>query len=57
MGKATMEIKEEEGPADSDADRAWLKEAQRRSTEFDAGFVTPIPAEEVFNRVRACLRR
>lgn len=41
------------GPADVDADRAWLDEAQRRSTEFDAGLVTATPAEEVLERVRA----
>jgi putative addiction module component (TIGR02574 family) len=48
-------LEELEGPGDADADRAWLEEAQRRSTEFDAGLVTPIPADEVFHRVRTRL--
>jgi putative addiction module component (TIGR02574 family) len=48
-------LEELEGPADPDSDRAWLEEAQRRSAEFDAGLVKPIPAEEVFRRVRARL--
>jgi putative addiction module component (TIGR02574 family) len=50
-------LEEMEGPVDADADRTWLEEAQRRSAEFDAGLVTPIPADEVFDRVRARLRR
>jgi putative addiction module component (TIGR02574 family) len=50
-------LEELDGPADVDADRAWLDEAQRRSSEFDAGLVRAIPAEEVFERVRARLKR
>jgi len=50
-------LEELDGPADPDADRAWLDEAQRRSAEFEAGLVTPIPADKVFHRVRARLRQ
>jgi putative addiction module component (TIGR02574 family) len=50
-------LEELDGPSDSDADRAWLDEVQRRSAEFDAGLVKTIPAEEVFERVRARLNQ
>lgn len=50
-------LEELDGPADMDADRAWLDEVQRRSAEFDAGLVRAIPVEEVFERVRARLKR
>jgi putative addiction module component (TIGR02574 family) len=49
-------LEELDGPADMDAERAWLEEVQRRSAEFDAGLVRSIPAEEVFERVRARLK-
>lgn len=42
--------------SDPEADRAWLDEVQRRSAEFDAGLMETIPAEEVFERVRARLK-
>lgn len=50
-------LEELNGPADPGADRAWLDEVRRRSAEFDAGLVKPIPAEEVFERVRARLKQ
>ena len=50
-------LEELDGPADPDADRVWLEEVQRRSAEFDAGLVKTIPAEEVFERVRARLKQ
>ncbi len=50
-------LEELDGPADLDADRAWLDEVRRRSAEFDAGMVKGVPAEEVFERVRARLKR
>jgi len=46
-------LEELDGPADPDADRVWLDEVQRRSADFDAGLIKPIPAEEVFERVRS----
>jgi len=50
-------LEELDGPADWNADRAWLDEVRRRSAEFDAGAVKGIPAEEVLERVRARLNR
>lgn len=50
-------LEELDGPMDPDSERAWLDEVQRRTTEFDAGLVKPIPAEEVFERVRARLKQ
>ena len=50
-------LEELDGPADPDAERAWLDEVQRRSAEFDAGLVKPVPAEEVFDRVRSRLKQ
>jgi putative addiction module component (TIGR02574 family) len=50
-------LEELDGPGDADADQVWLNEVQRRSADFDAGLVKPIPAEEVFGRVRARLKQ
>ncbi|WP_129776720.1 addiction module protein [Peristeroidobacter soli] len=50
-------LEELDGPGDMDADRAWLQEIQRRSAEFDAGLMKTIPAEQVFERARARLKR
>jgi hypothetical protein len=49
-------LEELDGPADPDAERAWLAEAQRRSQELDSGVVNPIPAKELFGRARAELK-
>jgi hypothetical protein len=35
----------------------WLAEVQQRSAEFDASLVKLIPAEEVFERLRAQFKR
>lgn len=45
-------ITELDEPADEDVERAWLEEAHRRLKELDEGTVKPIPAEEVFERLR-----
>lgn len=37
-------------PSESEVERLWLKEAERRLQEFREGKVKGIPAEEVFNR-------
>lgn len=37
--------------------RAWPEEAQRRSAEFEAGRMKSFPAEEVFKRARARLKK
>lgn len=50
-------LEELDGPGDSDAERLWLEEAQRRSREFDAGLIKTIPGEEVFERVRSRLKQ
>ena len=49
-------LEELDGPVDSDAERAWLAEVQRRSADFDAGLVKAIPADEVFARIRSRLK-
>ena len=50
-------LEELDGPGDSDADREWLDEVQRRSSDFESGLIKPIPAEEVFERVRTRLKQ
>ena len=50
-------LEELDGPADPDVERAWLKEARRRSRELDEGAEAPKPADEVFARARADLKR
>ena len=37
-------------PYESEVERLWIKEAERRIQEFRQGKVKGIPAEEVFNR-------
>jgi putative addiction module component (TIGR02574 family) len=46
-----------DGPADVAVDAAWLEEVQRRSREIDEGRVDTIPAEEVFARLEALLKK
>ncbi len=50
-------LEELDGPLDTGADAAWLDEAHRRSREIDAGTVQCIPADEVFAKVDALLKR
>jgi len=50
-------LEELDGPADPDVDAAWLEETQRRSREIDEGKVDCIPAEEVFRKIEASLKR
>jgi putative addiction module component (TIGR02574 family) len=38
-------------------DALWAEEAERRAKEIEDGVVTPIPGEEVMNRLRARYRR
>lgn len=45
----------DEDPAAVEA--AWAEEIKRRVDELDAGLVTTIPAEEVFAKARALVRR
>jgi putative addiction module component (TIGR02574 family) len=41
---------------DSDAERRWLAEAERRLADLKSGKVAAIPAERVIRKVRAALR-
>jgi putative addiction module component (TIGR02574 family) len=46
-----------DGAADPDVDAAWLEEAQRRDREIEVGDVHAVPAEEVFKRLEASLKK
>ena len=50
-------ISELDGPADADVESAWLVEAQRRHREIVEGKVKPIPAQRVFQNLRARLKK
>lgn len=50
-------IAELDGPADADAESAWLIEAQRRYREVREGKVQPVSGEGVFKNVRARLNQ
>jgi putative addiction module component (TIGR02574 family) len=41
----------------AEAESAWASEIQRRIDEYDAGLVEAVPAEEVFAKARALVRR
>ena len=49
-------IGELDGPADADVEQAWLMEAQRRHREIAEGKVQSVPAQQVFDRLRARLK-
>ncbi len=49
-------ITELNGPADADAESAWLLEAQRRHREVRDGKAKPVPGEGVFENIRARLK-
>lgn len=46
-----------DGPAGTDVERAWLIEAQRRQREIVEGKVKPVPAQRVFQNLRARLKK
>lgn len=50
-------LEELSGPPDPNVERAWLEEAQRRSSDFDKGLISTSPSEDVFRRAREDLRR
>lgn len=50
-------ISELDGPADADVESAWLVEAQQRHREIAEGKVKPIPAQRVFQNLRARLKK
>ena len=45
-----------DGPADADVESAWVVEAQRRHREIVEGKVEPVPAQRVFQNLRARLK-
>ena len=46
-----------DGSMDEDVEKAWLEEAERRYRELKDGKVGLIPAEEVFSRARAQIKK
>lgn len=50
-------ISELDGQADADVESVWLVEAQRRHREIAEGKVKPIPAQRVFQNLRARLKK
>ena len=46
-----------DGPDQKRIDALWAEEAERRDQEIEDGIVTPIPGEEVMNRLRARYKR
>jgi putative addiction module component (TIGR02574 family) len=46
-----------DGPADRDVDVAWLAEAQQRDDELENGAAQALPADEVFDRLKATLKK
>ena len=38
-------------------DAVWAEEAERRDKEIEDGIVTPLPGEEVMNRLRSRYKR
>jgi hypothetical protein len=39
--------------SEAEIERLWLDEAERRNAEIEAGTVSPVPAHEVFAKIRA----
>lgn len=50
-------IAELDAPMDTDVERAWLEEAQKRHRDLVEGRVEGIPGEHVFENLRSRLRR
>ena len=46
-----------DGPPDPDVEAAWLEEVRRRGQEIDAGQVELVPAEQVFRKLGATLKK
>lgn len=44
-----------EEPSESENERLWVAEAERRLKEIRQGVVAEIPAEEVFRRAKAAI--
>ena len=50
-------LEELDGPTDPGIDAAWAAEIQRRSREIDDGLVKCLPADEVFGKIDALLKK
>jgi len=48
-------LRDLDGPADADVEKAWLVESQRRYRELVDGSVKAIPGQLVFGRLRSRL--
>jgi putative addiction module component (TIGR02574 family) len=46
-----------DGPVDPDVDIAWLEEIERRAREIDDGTVDLVPADQVFAKIEASLKK
>jgi putative addiction module component (TIGR02574 family) len=46
-----------DGPEDAGVEQAWLEEAERRHRELLDGKVQGVPGEQVFENLRARLKR
>ena len=55
LAEHLMESLDSEDQARIDA--LWAKEAERRDKEIEDGIVTPIPGDEVMNRLRSRYKR
>jgi putative addiction module component (TIGR02574 family) len=49
-------ISDLDAPADPDAERAWVAEAERRLAEIESGTVETIPGSEVLKEARSRLK-
>jgi putative addiction module component (TIGR02574 family) len=50
-------LEELDGPAEAGVDAAWAAEIQRRSKELDEGVVQCTPADVVFGKIDALIKR
>lgn len=50
-------LEELDGPSGADVDAAWATEIQRRGREIDEGVVQCTPADVVFGKVGALLKK
>jgi hypothetical protein len=50
-------VEELDSPLNPQIDAAWLEESQRRGREIDAGQVVTVPADTVFEKIDASLKK
>jgi putative addiction module component (TIGR02574 family) len=46
-----------DGPSDPDVDVAWLDEVRRRGQQIDSGKIELVPADQVFRKLEASLKK